>query len=312
MTTRIVAPQDFGGPEQLAVTTIPTPEPRAGEVRVAVRAIGVNPIDWKLYSGAFGRDPALLRGLGSDISGVVDALGTGVTGWSVGDAVVVASLPQTAYAEHVLVPVDLLVAKPESVSFEVAGGVGVVAGTAVHALETVHVGRGDTLLLHGGAGGVGGLIVQLAVRRGARVIATASAGNHDYLRALSAEPTTYGAGLEERVRALAPGGVDAAIDAVGTDEALDSSVALVADRSRIVTLAGFGRVAELGIRAIGGGPGADPGTAVRAAAVPEVLDLLARGEVELPVARTYPLEDTAQAHRDSIEGHTRGKLVVLP
>ncbi|MEO3938040.1 NADP-dependent oxidoreductase [Dermatophilaceae bacterium Soc4.6] len=312
MTTRSVAPQGFGGPEQLSLTTSPTAEPQAGEVRLAVRAIGVNPIDWKLYSGAFGTHPGMLAAIGSDLAGTVEALGADVTGWSLGDAVVVASLPGSAYADHVIAPVELLVAKPESVSFEVAAGVGVVAGTAVHALETVHLGDGETLLLHGGAGGVGGLVVQLATRRGARVIATASAGNHDYLRGLGAEPVLYGEGLEQRVRDLAPEGVDAAIDAVGTDEALDTSVALVADRSRVVTIAGFARVAELGIVAIGGGPGADPGTEVRAAAVPEVLALLASGEVELPVARTYPLEQTEQAHRDSMDGHTRGKLVVVP
>ena len=217
MATRIVAPQDFGGPEQLALTRAPTPEPQAGGVRVAVRAVGVNPIEWKLCSGAFGTSPGL------------------------------------------------------------------------HALETVHLDGGETLLLHGAAGGVGGLAVQLG-----------------------AEPVAHGDGLEQRVLDLAPDGADAAIDAGGSDEALETSVALVADRSRIVTLAGFARVAELGIVGIGGGPGVDPGTAVRAAAVPQVLDLLARGEVELPVARTYPLEETAQAHLDSMEGHTRGKLVVLP
>lgn len=312
MTTRIVEPQDFGGPEQLHLTTVDTPEPGPGEVRVTVRAIGVNPVDWKIYSGAFGRDPQLLHSVGSEVAGVVDAVGPEVTDWQPGDEVIVQSVPGTAYAEHVVAPAVQLVAKPAGLPFEVAAGLPVIGGTATQALETTHVGDGDTVLVHGGAGGVGGVVIQLAVRRGARVIATASERNHDYLRTLGAEPVTYGDGLEERVRALAPQGVDVAVDTVGTDEALDTSVALVADRSRIVTIAGFARFQELGIQAIGGGPGADPGTELRAAAVPVVAELVAAGEVHVPVERTYPLAETAQAHRDSIAGHTRGKLVVLP
>ena len=307
--TRIVAPADFGGPEQLVLTEVPTPEPGPGEVRVAVRAIGVNPIDWKIYSGVMSRDPRALGGIGFELAGVVDALGEGVTDWSLGDEVIAVQVPGNAYTDAAVVPAAGLLAKPEGLSWELAASVPVAGGTAAHAVEAAGVGAGGTLLVHGAAGGVGGLVVQLARRRGARVIATASARNHDYLRSLGAEPVTYGEGLEERVRALAPDGVDAAIDTVGTDEAIDVSLALVGDPRRVVSIAGYRR-RDTGIFLIGGG--GDPGTEIRDAARPEVARLLASGELTLPIQATYPLEDTAEAHREGLTGHTRGKLVIVP
>ena len=307
--TRKVAPTGFGGPEQLALTTVPTPEPGEGQVRLAVRAIGVNPIDWKLYSGAMGTDPSLLGSIGVDAAGVVEAVGAGVDAWSEGDEVIASTVSGGAYADQIIATAETLTAKPAGLSFEQAASVPVVGGTAVHALEAAGVGAGDTVLVHGAAGGVGSLTVQLARLRGARVIGTASASNHDYLRSLGAEPVEYGPGLLERVRALAPEGVDAAVDTVGSDEALDTSVALVADPKRVVTIAGFGRAAELGITAIGGdGSGAE----IRRAAVGEVAGLVADGTLTLPIERTYPLTETAAAHRDSKAAHTRGKLVVVP
>jgi len=309
--TRIVLPSDFGGPEQLALTEAPTPEPGAGEVRVAVRAIGVNPVDWKSYSGLMGRDPAALRTMGSEVAGVVAAVGAGVDQWSPGDEVIVPRVPGPAYADDVLAPADGLIAKPAGLAFEQAAGVTLVGGTAAHAVEAAHVSEGDTVLLHGGAGGVGGLVVQLARRRGARVIATGSERSHDYLSELGAEPVAYGPGLEARVRALAPDWIDAVIDTVGNDEAVDTSLALVDDPKKVVSIAAFMRGGD-GITLIGGGPGADPGTELRQKAWPEVAQLVADGELSLPVERTYPLEETAQAHRDSQAGHTRGKLVVVP
>lgn len=290
--TRIVAPARFGGPEVLALTEIQTPEPGTGEVRVAVRAIGVNPIDWKLYSGAFGDSPALLGASGNETSGVVDAVGPGVSHWSVGNEVIVYPIAGSAYAEHIVVPV--------------------AAGTGTQAVHAAGVREGDTVIVHGAAGGMGSMTVQLARLRGARVIGTASAGNHEFLRSLGVEPVEYGQGLVERARALAPDGVDAAIDAVGSDEALQTSIELVADRDRIVTLVAMDRAGDLGIRAIGGGPGADPGTDLRRASVAVVAAQVAAGTLTIPVERTYPLADAAQAHRDSRSGHTRGKLVILP
>jgi NADPH:quinone reductase-like Zn-dependent oxidoreductase len=307
--TRIVAPADFGGPEQLVVTEVPTPEPGPGDVRVAVRAIGVNPIDWKLYSGALGHDPQSLGGIGFELAGVVDAVGDGVTDWAPGDEVIATQVPGNGYTDAAVVPAAGLIAKPSDLSWELAASVPVAGATAAHAVEAAGVADGTTLLVHGGAGGVGGLVVQLARRRGARVIATASARNHDYLRSFGAEPVTYGEGLEDRVRALAPDGVDAAIDTVGTDEAIDVSLALVGDPHRVVSIAGYRR-RDTGIVLIGGG--GDPGTEIRDAARPEVARLLASGELTLPIQQTYALEDTAAAHREGLAGHTRGKLVILP
>ena len=307
--TRIVAPVDFGGPEQLALSEVPTPEPGPGEVRVAVRAIGVNPIDWKLYSGALGRDPKALGGFGFELAGVVEAVGDAVTAWHPGDEVIASQVPGNGYTDQAVVPAAGLLAKPDGLSWELAASVPVAGGTSAHAVEAAGVADGMTVVVHGAAGGVGGLVVQLARRRGARVIATASERNHEYLRSLGAEPVAYGDGLLDRVRALAPEGVDAAIDTVGTDEAIDVSLALVGDPRRVVSIAGYGR-RDAGIYLIGGG--GEAGTEIREAARPEVARLLATGDLTLSIQRKYPLDQTAEAHREGLGGHTRGKLVIVP
>ncbi len=310
--TRTVAPTDFGGPEQLSLVETPTPAPGERQVRIAVRAVGVNPIDWKMYSGAMGRDPALLNGIGYELSGVIEAVGDHVEGWNVGDEVIASEVPGNGYTDQAVVPSGGLLTKPAGLTWEQAASIPVAGGTAAHAVDAAQLSEGDVVLALGAAGGVGGLVVQLARRRGVRVLATASARNHDYLSSLGAEPVTYGPGLVDRVRALAPDGVDAVIDAVGTDEAVDASLELVADRRRIVSMAAFGRGGD-GIYLIGaGGPGVDPGTEIRRAARPEVARLVAAGELSLPVQQTYPLDETARAHHDGLTGHTRGKLVVVP
>ncbi|CPW23199.1 Putative oxidoreductase [Mycobacteroides abscessus] len=166
------------------------------------------------------------------------------------------------------------------------------------------------MLIHGAAGGVGLLATQLAKARGATVIATASAARHDQLRGYGALPVEYGPGLQERVSAIGP--VDAALDLVGTDEAADVSLALVADKGRIATIAGFGRAASDGFKALGGGPGADPGTEIRLAARPELIRLAGNGELKVTVDRTYPLREARQAHEYGQTGHARGKIILLP
>jgi NADPH2:quinone reductase len=310
--TRVVAPQAFGGPEQLALTETQTPEPGAGEVRLAVRAIGVNPYDWKLYSGTIGRDPATLGTTGMEAAGVVEAVGDGVTDWQVGDEVIAERVPGNGYADAVVVPTAALIAKPASLPWEVAASVPVAGGTAYQSVEAVGVGDGDTVLVHGGAGAVGSVVVQLARLRGARVIATASPANHEAVRALGAEPVAYGEGLEQRVRELAPDGVDAAIDTAGGAEATATSLALVADRGRITTIVDFGGAQENGFKALGFGPGGDPGTEIRARGRREIVSLLADGSLQIAIGRTYPLTETAAAHADSQSGAVRGKLVVIP
>jgi NADPH:quinone reductase-like Zn-dependent oxidoreductase len=229
----------------------------------------------------------------------------------VGDEVI-AYRAAGAYAAELVVPAAAVVPKPAALSWEQAGGLLLTGATAVHALETVHVADGDTVLIHGGAGGVGLFAVQLAVARGARVVATASPRNHDLLARLGATPVAYGDGLAERVRAAAPDGVDAAVDTVGTDEAVDVSLALVADRERIVSIAAFARAPKEGIKLIGGGPGADPGEEIRAAARLQLTAAVEAGGLEVVVARAYPLAEAAAAHRESQGAHGAGKIVLTP
>ena len=201
------------------------------------------------------------------------------------------------YAAQVVVPASVVVPKPPALSFEEAGGLLLAGTTAVHGLSVIGVGSGDTVVVHGASGGVGLMAVQLAVNAGARVIGTASEASHDYLRQLGAEPLTYGEGLVERIRALAPGGVDAAFDTIGSDEAVDASTALVADRGRIVTIAAPQQGFAHGLRVIGGSPGADPGTEIRAAARMELVRQAEAGKLRVRIAATYPLREAAAANR---------------
>ncbi|HWE68714.1 MAG TPA: NADP-dependent oxidoreductase [Acidimicrobiales bacterium] len=315
MTPAVVATA-FGGPEVLTVIDTPIGPPAAGEVRLEVRAAGTNPVDYKMYSGQFGRDPAQLpMRLGREASGVIVAVGDAAVGRAgplqVGDEVVAYPI-DGAYAGEVLVPASSVVPKPSTLSFEQAGGLLLTGSTAVHAVTVIGVGAGDCVVIHGGAGGVGLMAVQLAVEAGAKVIATASPSGHAYLRELGAEPVAYGEGLLERIRSLAPEGVDAAIDTIGTDEAVDTSLALVAERDRIVTIAAFKRGVDLGIKVIGGGPGADPGTEIRSAARLQLVRQAEAGKLSVRVAASYPLTEVTAAHRELATGHTHGKIVLVP
>lgn len=309
MTQAIVA-TSYGGADVLEFRDITTPGPGPGQVLINVKAAGVNPIDWKLYSGAFGTDPDKLpMRLGLEISGTIAAVGAGVDGLVPGDDVIAAG-QIGGYATRVIAAADQVFKKPASLSFNEAAGFLLTGQTAVHLLEATNVTEGDTVLIHGAAGGVGLLATQLAKARRATVIATASAARHDQLRGYGALPVEYGPGLQERVSAIGP--VDAALDLVGTDEAADVSLALVADKGRIATIAGFGRAASDGFKALGGGPGADPGTEIRLAARPELIRLAGNGELKVTVDRTYPLSDARQAHEYGQTGHARGKIILLP
>jgi NADPH:quinone reductase len=314
--TRVVLATRYGGPEVLSVVDEPVREPGPGEARVAVRAAGVNPADWKSYGGAFGTDPARLpRRLGSEVAGVVTAAGPDAVGpagpLAVGDEVIGFRVTG-GYAADVVVPASALVPKPASLGWEEAAGLMLAGATAVHALTAAGVGEGDTVLVHGAAGGVGLMAVQLAVLRGARVIGTVGGDGADLVRRLGGEPVRYGTGLADRVRELAPGGVTAAVDTVGTDEAVDVSLELVPERRRIASTAAFARGAAEGLSLLGSGPGADPGTALRDAARTELAALAGDGRLEVVVAGTYPLEDVAAAHRAGMAGHTHGKLALIP
>lgn len=318
---RIVRPTAYGTPDVLAVTEVTTPRAAADGVVVEVRAAGVNPIDWKLYSGKFHtvdddhRDAAgiaaSMPSLGLECAGVVTEVGADVTGVQVGDEVVV--YPVTAaYADYVTAPATSILAKPAGLGWAEAGSLLLTATTAVHVLHAAGVGNGDTVLVHGGSGGVGLMAVQLAVAAGATVIATAAEHNHQLVRELGAIPVVYGPGLAGRVRAAAPQGVSAAVDLAGTDEALDVSLELVADRTRIASITGSPRRATAGIKLLGYGPGQDAGTEFRAAARADLVARAGSGALRVVVHATFPLADAAKAHEVGVAGHAPGKLVLIP
>ncbi len=314
MTSYVVATA-FGGPEVLTVRDETLGEPGPGRVLLDVAAAGVNPIDVKVYSGNMGADSSSLpMRLGFEVAGVVRAVGPDAVGPAgpvqVGDEVI-AYRVAGGYAERVLVRASAILPKPASLSFTQAAGLMLTGTTAIHTLTATGVQHDDTVLVHGAAGGVGLMAVQLAKARGAHVIGTASLGRHDALRRFGVQPVEYGDGLIERIRELGET-VTVAIDCVGSGEAVDACLELVDDRSRIATIAAFGRAREVGIRALGGGPGADPGTEVRNAARLELVSLVEEGQLEVLVAGTFPLAQAADAHRASISGHTNGKLVLVP
>lgn len=310
----IVQAKAYGGPEVLELSEAGVRDPGPGEVRLRVRAAGVNPADVKSYSGEWGADPAQLpKRLGYEAAGVITALGTNALGpegpVAVGDEVI-AFRVGGAYATELVVPATAIVPKPASLDWAEAGGLMLTGATAVHTLTATAVGEGDTVLIHGGSGGVGLMAVQLAGLRGARVIATASPGKHELLRSLGAEPVTYGDGLLDRVRTAAPSGITAALDLIGTDEALDTSLALVRDHARIATIANFTRGPAEGVQVLGSG--GDSGEEIRDAARPELARLAGEGRLRVIVAATYPLDQVAEAHRALTTGHAAGKIVLLP
>lgn len=318
---RIVRPRAFGDPDVLTVQNVDIPIPGTGEVVVRVRAAGVNPLDWKIYSGAFHevdddeRDAAGLADalplLGMDCAGIVTAVGPDVQGVAVGDEVIVYPVIG-AYADYVTAAASSLIPKPARLDWEEAGSLMLAGLTAAHALHAADVRAGDTVLIHGGAGGVGLMAVQLATDLGATVVATASTRNHDLLRRLGALPVAYGDGLASRVRATAPGGVDAAIDTVGSDEALDVSLELVADPARIASITGSDRRFGTGIRLLGYGPGQDAGTEYRNSVRAHLAELAAIGRFRVIVSRTFPLTEAAEAHRLGQAGGSTGKIVLVP
>lgn len=302
----IVRPTALGGPEVLELVDEPAAAPGPGQVTVAVRAAGVNPMDLKLYSGQLGDH--LPTRLGLEAAGVVTAVGPDAP-FAVGDEVI-AYPAQGTYATEVTVDAEGLTAKPAGLGFDEAAGLLLTGATAVNILDVLGVGQGETLLVHGGAGGVGLMTVQLAVLRSVRVIATASPRNHELLRSFGAEPVTYGDGLASRVRDLAPGGITAAADLVGSDEALTVSLELVGDRERIASIANFTGAPAAGVRVLDGSD--DEGRAIRRAARSTLADLAGAGRLKVVVAARYPLAEVAAAHRQVQDGHTVGKIVLQP
>lgn len=301
---KAVVIEEFGGPEVLHVAEVPTPEPAAGQIRVQVKAAGVNPFDGKLRSGAmeaFFKTP-LPAILGLELAGIVDALGEGVTKVAVGDRVYGwADRPAGSYAEFALSSAYGIV--PDTLEFTSAVTLPVAVETSLRALKLLDLKPGETLLIHGASGAVGQVATQFAVAQGVRVIGTASPDNQELVRSLGAIATTYGAGLVERVRSLAPDGVDAVLDTAGKG-ALPDSIELRGGKERIVTIADPA-ARELGITMSSGGDnsGVDLDGAAR---------MLADGELRTTIGAVLPFEEAAKAHELVDGGHSGGKVVLTP
>jgi NADPH:quinone reductase len=305
---------EFGEPEVLQRIEIPVPVPAPGEVAIRVEAAGVNPIDAKLRSGRrASAEITAPRRVGADGAGTITAVGDGVDGLRVGQPVVFSGAAG-AYASDLVVAAGNVHPRPPLVSAVEGAALGIPVGTAYQALRSLSVGAGDTLLVHAGSGAVGQAIIQFAALWGATVVATSSKRRFERVRELGAIPVEYGDGLVDRVREAAPGGVSVAIDAAGTDEALQASLDLVADRERIATLVRGKDAARLGIRAFSGGspvPLTPQQQAWRAESVPVTLALLAAGAFSVERGPSFPLAEAAEAHRVVEEG-ADGKVTLLP
>ncbi|PBC86115.1 NADPH:quinone reductase [Streptomyces sp. 2224.1] len=303
---KAIIAKSYGGPEVLEYADRPDPKVGPDSFLIRVKAAGVNPVDWKIVAGYL--DPMMDGHFpltpGWDVAGVVEAVGADATEYAVGDEVIgyvrKDEVQHGTYAELVAAPVRTLAHKPASLSWQQAAGLPLAGLTAYQSLKRVGVRAGETVLVHAAAGGVGSLAVQIAVAQGARVIGTASERNHDFLRSLGAEPVTYGDGLADRVRALAPQGVDAAVDFVGGG-VVEVSQELLKDRSRVASIAD-GEVKDKGGHMVWVRPDTADLTALGA--------LADAGKLSVPVEAILPLSEAAEAFRRSMAGRARGKIVL--
>ncbi|MTJ82267.1 MAG: NADP-dependent oxidoreductase [Telmatospirillum sp.] len=290
----------YGGPDVLCLVDVAGPHAGPGPLRIAVRSVGVNPSDWKRRAGLY-RDFEPLTfpsGVGVEASGVVDEVGPGVTGVSVGDAVFgygVDTAARFAVLTH-------WAHKPGDLPFEVAAGLPVISETAARSLAELEVDAGETLLVCGAAGGLGTAVLQFARHRGITVIGTASPQKQDYVTELGAIPTTYGPGLAARVRTLAPAGVDRALDLAGQG-VIPELIAIVGDASRVLSVADF-EASRYGAK-FSAGPPKNPERIFA-----DVVRLWSQGLFRLPVLRVFPLDAVREAHVVSATGHVTGKLVL--
>ncbi|WP_405017056.1 NADP-dependent oxidoreductase [Kitasatospora sp. NBC_00070] len=305
---KAIAIRQYGGPEVVEWTELPDPKVGPDSVLVRVKAAGVNPVDWKIREGLLDGilDAHFPLIMGWDLAGVVQAVGGGVTEFRPGDEVIgyvrKDGVEHGTYAELVAAPVRTLARKPAALDWAQAGGLPLAGLTAYQSLvKALGVQPGETVLVHAAAGGVGVLAVQIAGAIGARVIGTASERNHAFLRGLGVEPVEYGDGLADRVRALAPDGVDAALDLVGGD-AVEVSATLLKDPTRIASVADYGVVAKGGHYVWVRPDAAD---------LTELARLADAGRLTVPIASTFPLAQAASAQALNAEGRTRGKIVLL-
>jgi NADPH:quinone reductase-like Zn-dependent oxidoreductase len=306
---RAVRFDEYGAVDVLRVVQVPKPVPGPGQVLVQVKAAGINPGESKIRDGSLhARWPTTFpSGQGSDLAGVVTETGPGVTSFAAGDEVIGFTHNRASHAEYVLVAAEDLTPKPSQVPWDVAGALFVAGSTAYAAVRAVALARGDTVAISGATGGVGSIAVQLARRAGAAVIGIASEAGHDWLRDHGAIPVTYGDGVADRIRAAAEssGKVDAFIDTFGGDYvelALDLGVA----PDRVDTIVRFDAAERFGVKIDGNMAGASAST------MAELAGLIAAGELEVPVAATFPLDQVKDAYRRLEQGRVIGKIVLLP
>ncbi len=293
---------EYGDVDVLTLGEVPLPEPGPGQVRVRVYAMGVNPLDWKIRRGYMSGGKPLERPSlsGVEMAGVVDAVGEGVVDFVVGDRVV--GGVQGASAEYVLAQADQIVALPDDIDFVTAAGIKVAGETAIRVLTMAGVREGQTLLLHAATGGVGIFVTQLARARDARVIGTAGAANQHFLASLGAIPVLYGPGWEDRVRAVATAPIDSVIDCSGAG-VIPGSLELVVPGGPVITIADFEATGPGVIATDGSEPGFED-------SLREAVKAVEHGTVKMEIARTFPLEQAADAYRLSESGHVRGKIIL--
>ena len=297
----------YGDRDVLYVAEVEVPKPSTGEVVVEVRAAAINPGEASIRKGLLAKAfPATFpSGEGSDLAGVVSSVGAGVTEFAIGDEVLGWSWQRSSHAEYAAVPVTQLIPKPAGLSWEVAGSLYVVGCTAYAAVRAVNAGEGDTVAVSAAAGGVGSVVVQLLRTKGATVLGIASERNHEWLAAHGVAPIAYGEGLAERLQAAAPKGIDAFIDLFGP-EYVQLAVDLGVEPSRIETIISRAKAQEVGAKVEGSGDAST--TEVLA----EMAELVASGQIEIPIAATYPLERVRDAFAELEERHTHGKIVLVP
>ncbi|MBO0823148.1 MAG: NADP-dependent oxidoreductase [Actinobacteria bacterium] len=306
MRVKAVRFAEYGGIDVLDVVEVPVPEPGLGEALVQVKAAGINPGEAKIRQGLLhSRWPAdFPSGEGSDLAGIVTQIGNGVSGVAVADEVIGYTDTRASHAEYAVVNSEHLTPRPASVPWDVAGSLYVAGCTAYAAVRAVALTPGDTVVVAGAAGGVGSITVQLARLAGATVIGLASDNHHDWLRGKGVIPIRYGTGVGDRVRAATPK-IDAFIDTFGADYvrlALDLGVS----PDRIDTIANFAAVQEYGVKADGNAAGASAST------LAELAGLVAVGKLEVPIAALFPLKAVRDAYRQLEQGHTHGKIVLIP
>ncbi|MGB8406319.1 MAG: NADP-dependent oxidoreductase [Mycobacterium sp.] len=307
--TKAVQFDSYGDVEVLQVRDVPLPAPDAGEALVRVKAAGINISEAVIRSGALhDQFPATFpSGQGTDLAGVITELGSGIDGFTVGDEVIGFSMRRSSHAEYVVVPTNQLTIKPPQVSWEVAGSLFVAGVTAYGALQALQLTPGETLAVSGAAGGVGAIAIQLARRAGATVLGIAGPTNDSWLADHGAIPVNYGGNLAARLRAAAPSEhIDAFFDAFGGGYVATAIEELDIAPERIDTIADFAAAAKYGVQTAGGNEGST------AAVMAELADLIARGELDVPIAGVYALDNVQDAYRELEQRHTRGKLVLQP